>query len=179
MTPRALRITLGLILSVTGCVTRATRSPLATTRFAELGERAVVPSVEAACSPPVGWTMQPLKDSKNHTHQVWLSPTGSTAYGVIRFSLPLPVGPDTVLYFFLREMRAAEGEARLLSKRRDSQLGGIRFVAEGGLYVVRTNLTTRGFRGWAVYAGTRRDRDISPSELSAAELAREMTETGG
>ena len=122
--------------------------------------------------------MDPLKQTKNHAHQVWVSPTGHTAYGVIRFSLPLPVGPDTVLWFFIREMRASEGEARLISKRRDPQLKGLRFVAEGGRYVVRANLTTRGLRGWAVYAGTRRDREILPSELSLAELAREKTETG-
>ena len=122
--------------------------------------------------------MEPLKQTKNHAHQVWVSPTGHTAYGIIRFTLPLPVGPDTVLWFFLREMRASEGEARLISKRRDAQLKGLRFVAEGGQYIVRSNLTTKGLRGWAVYAGTRRDREILPSELSLAELAREKTETG-
>lgn len=143
-----------------------------------LGGPTVVTAVEAACVPPLGWSARPLKESKNHTHQVWLSPTENTAYGVIRFPLPLPVGPDTVLYFFLREMRASEGEARLVSKQRDKQLKGLRFVAEGGLYVVRTNLTTRGFEGWAVYAGTRRGRAILPNELSLAELARENTQTG-
>ena len=51
-------------------------------------------------------------------------------------------------------------------------------VAEGGKYLVRTNLTTRGFRGWAVYAGTRRDRAIQQDELKVAELARENTEIG-
>ncbi len=143
-----------------------------------LSAQTVVPALEAACIPPLGWSARPLKASKNHIHQVWLSPTENTAYGVIRFSLPLPVGPDTVLYFFLREMRASEGEARLISKRRDNQLQGLRFVAEGGLYVVRTNLTTRGLRGWAVYAGTRRGRAILPNELSLAELARENTQIG-
>ncbi len=169
-----------LALAGIGCASgrppRLVESP--TTLPSGLGEPRVVPALEAACVPPLGWSARPLKASTNHIHQVWLSPTENTAYGVIRFSLPLPVGPDTVLYFFLREMRASEGEARLLSKRRDNQLKGLRFVAEGGLYVVRTNLTTRGFRGWAVYAGTRRGRAILPSELSLAELARENTQTG-
>jgi hypothetical protein len=138
----------------------------------------VVPALEASCVPPEGWAIQPIKEGKNHVHQLWLSPTGNTAYGVIRFALPFPVGPDTILWFFLREMREREGEARLISKRRDARLKGLRFVAEGGLYVVRTNLTTRGFRGWAVYAGTLRHRDILPNELNLAELARENTETG-
>jgi hypothetical protein len=168
-------LTLGSI--TLGCASPKATAPSAapSTLPSGLGERSFVPSVEAACAPPAEWSMRPLKQSKNHTHQVWLSPTGNTAYGVIRFSLPLPVGPDTVLYFFLREMRASEGEARLISKRKDSQLKGLRFVAEGGLYVVRTNLTTKGLRGWAVYAGTRRGHDILPNELSLAELARENT----
>lgn len=169
-----------LMLAASGCASKNASTPAAlpTTLPAGLSDYIVVPSVQAACVPPTQWSMEPLKETKNHTHQVWLSPTGSTAYGVIRFSLPLPVSPDTVLYFFLREMRNSEGEARLISKRRDAKLKGVRFVAEGGKYVVRTNLTTKGFRGWAVYAGTRRDRDILPKELVLAELARENTKTG-
>lgn len=159
------------IVSLTGCAARHTPSNRALPSTLPAG-------LAAACVPPRGWTMEPLKQTTRHAHQLWLSPTGHTAYGVIRFSLPLPVGPETVLWFFLREMRASEGEARLISKRRDSDLKGLRFVAEGGQYVVRTNLTTRGLRGWAVYAGTRRDRDILPSELALAELARENTKTG-
>ncbi|MGB7156837.1 MAG: hypothetical protein WBD40_02150 [Tepidisphaeraceae bacterium] len=136
----------------------------------------VVPALEVACVPPVGWSAQPPKESKNHVHRVWLSPTGNTAYGVIRFALPVPVGPDAALWGFLREMRRTEGEARLISKQRDAR--GLTFVAEGGLYMIRTNLTTRGFRGWAVYAGTLRGREIVHNELILAELARDHTETG-
>jgi hypothetical protein len=169
-----------IMVALTGCAAHkaSTARAFPATLPAGLSKRIVVPSVQAACAPPIGWSMEPLKQTKRHAHQIWLSPTESTAYGVIRFSLPLPVGPDTVLHFFLREMRASEGEARLISKRRDSELKGLRFVAEGGKYVVRANLTTRGFRGWAVYAGTVRDRDILPNELLLAELARENTETG-
>ena len=168
------------VFAMDGCAPRPAPQGVAlpTTRPGELGDRTIVASVNAACFPPLDWTMDPLKQTKNHVHQVWVSPTGNTAYGVIRFSLPLPVGPETVLWFFLREMRASEGAARLISKRRDPQLNGLRFVAEGGQYDVRANLTTRGLRGWAVYAGTRRDREILPKELFLAELAREKTETG-
>jgi hypothetical protein len=163
-----------------GCAScQAVPAPsLPTTQPSGLTDGVVVPSVEARCVPPIGWTMDPLKQTQNHAHQVWVSPTGHTAYGVIRFSLPLPLGPDTVLWFFIREMRASEGEARLISKRRDAKLKDFRFIAEGGRYIVRANLTTKSLRGWAVYAGTRRDREILPSELSLAELAREKTETG-
>ena len=172
-----------VLLGFTGVLGCASRQPVPTTAFpttqpSGLTDGTVVSSVNARCVPPIGWTMDPLKQTKNHAHQVWVSPTGNTAYGVIRFSLPLPLGPDTVLWFFLREMRASEGEARLISKRRDAKLKGLRFVAEGGRYVVRANLTTKSLRGWAVYAGTRRDREIPPNELSLAELAREKTETG-
>ena len=51
-----------------------------------------VDSVQADCVPPAGWTAEPLKQSPRHTHQIWISPTKHTAYGVIHFSLPLPAG---------------------------------------------------------------------------------------
>ena len=174
-----IRAALGfLLLIATGCASRGASVSGAATRPTGLAHPIYVDAVEAACVPPSGWLMRPLKQGSNFAHQIWVSPGGDTAYGVIRFSLPLPVGPETVLFFFLREMRASEGEARLVSKQRDAQLKGLRFVAEGGKYFTRTNLTTRGFRGWAVYAGTLRDRPILHNELSAAELARENTETG-
>jgi hypothetical protein len=136
-------------------------------------------TVEALVVPPVGWIAQPLKHSSRHDHQIWLSPSGSTAYGVIRFKLPLPLSPEAVLKMgFLPEMKRTEGAATLISSERDPSLPGIRFVAEGGKHVVRTNLITRGFKGWAVYAGTMRDRPEVPDELALAELAREQTAVG-
>jgi hypothetical protein len=132
-------------------------------------------SVDAVVVPPLGWEAEPLKASKDHAHQVWLSPSGHTAYGVIQFDMPWSVGNDWALWGFLREMRKTEGEARLITKLRDPDLPGIRFEAEGGQYRLRTNLLTRGRRGWAVYAGTRRDHDVVPDELDLAERAREQT----
>jgi hypothetical protein len=78
----------------------------------------------------------------------------------------------------MNEMRRTEGEATLLSKQWDQSLPGLRFVAQGGRYVVRTNLTVRGFHGWACYAGTLRDDPIVPDELAQAEEAREHTTFG-
>ena len=121
---------------------------------------------------------QQLPGGARHTHQVWQSPTGSTAYGVIHFRLPFPLGHELLLWAFMNEMRRDQGEARLLEKRWDANLGGIRFVTEGGLYRVRTNLMVRGFDGWAVYAGTLRSGPIRPDELALAERAREYTEVG-
>src|SRR5258707_193625 len=46
-----------------------------------------VTSVDAVVAPPVGWKPDELKSSEQHTHQVWLSPTGKTAYGIIHFGL--------------------------------------------------------------------------------------------
>ena len=60
----------------------------------------------------------------------------------------------------------------------DRKLGGIRFVADGGRYTIRTNLLTRGWRGWAVYAGTLRGHEIIQQELDQAEVARERTGLG-
>lgn len=135
--------------------------------------------VEATVTPPAGWRAEPLKSSGKHNHQVWISPSGDTAYGVIRFKMPLPVGPDLALRLgILPEMRRTEGEARLISSQRDPDLPGLRFVAEGGLYRLRSNLITRGWRGWVIYAGTLRAKEIVPNELALAELAREHTAVG-
>jgi len=136
---------------------------------------APVESVDALCAPPIGWRVEPLKSSPKHAHQVWLSPTGKSAYGVIRMTLPLPVGSDLVLWAFMREMKKSEGEATLLSKEKDPELPGIRFVAEGGLYKMRTNLLVHGRHAWAVYAGTLRSETEMPEELELAERAREHT----
>src|SRR5437016_5888202 len=84
--------------------------------------------VQAMVTPPIGWTPQPLKFSDRHTHQIWLSPTGDTAFGAIRFKLPLPVGPRLLLSRFLYEMRRVEGASTLISKEDDPELPGIRFV---------------------------------------------------
>jgi hypothetical protein len=132
--------------------------------------------VEAIVTPPLGWRTEPLKSSPRHNHQVWISPSGNTAYGVIRFKLPMPIGPEMFLHLgFLPQMKKTEGEAHLVSSQRDPSLPGLRFVADGGLYRLRTNLITRGSKGWAVYAGTLRAKDIVPDELVLAELAREHT----
>ena len=136
-------------------------------------------ALEAVVVPPAGWNPDPMKRTGNHAHQAWISPSGRTAYGVIRMNLPLPfIGPDLVLPRFIEEMRDTEGEAKLLSRRNDSRLPGIRFVAEGGQYRLRTNLMTRGFRAWAVYAGTLRAEPEMPDELAIAEAAREATRIG-
>ena len=135
--------------------------------------------VEATVVPPAGWRAEPLKTSSRHNHQVWISPSGNTAYGIIRFSMPLPVGPDLALtHGFLPELKKAEGVATLISSERDPKLPGIRFIAEGKKYHLRSNLITRGWRGWAIYAGTLLEKEIVPDELALAELARDHTTVG-
>lgn len=147
--------------------------------FGGLDTPAPLEAVEAVVSPPLGWKPDPLKASDRHNHQAWISPSGNTAYGIIRFKMPLPIGAELALrHGFLPEMKRSEGEARLISSERDPGLPGIRFIAEGGLYRLRTNMITRGWRGWAVYAGTLRKAEIVPDELALAELAREHTTVG-
>src|SRR5690606_6947596 len=111
---------------------------------------------------------------------VWLSPTGRTAYGVIHFALPgiaevFAIPYDWVLKGYLDEMRKDQGEAILLSKERDPDLPGLRFIAEGGLYRTYTNLIVAGSNGWAIYAGVLRGQPVLPDELKLAEHAREQT----
>jgi hypothetical protein len=136
------------------------------------------PDVVAVCDPPIGWKPQPLKITAKHVHAVWLSPTGATAYGVIYFKMPLPVGPDLALSGFLNQMKKTEGDVVLLSRRDDASLPGIRFEAEGGIYNIRANLIVNGWEGWSVYVGTRRARKVIPNELDIAVRAREHTHVG-
>ncbi len=132
--------------------------------------------VMAIVMPPRGWRIEPLKSSSSHKHQVWVSPTGDTAYGVIHFHMPLPVGENFALYGFIKQMKDTEGDATLVSQEGDDKLPGIRFVAEGGIYRIRANLIVDGFDGWAIYAGTLRGRPDNVAELLLAQKAREQTQ---
>lgn len=143
-----------------------------------LSEGRIDPEVEAWVVPPVGWELDPPKVTGQHIHKTWLSPTRDTAYGVILFKLPIPIGYDLALWGFMREMRRSEGEAVLLDKLLDSDLPGMRFEAEGGRYHIRAWLTTSGFRGWCAYAGTLRGQEVRESELRQAIAAREKTRFG-
>ena len=139
------------------------------------------PALQVLSPLPAGWMSDPPKHTSEHDHQAWLSPTGRTAYGVIAFRhwlLPL-ANDQMVLDRFLQTMRESEGEGRLVGKpQADPKLGGLRFTAEGGQYVVRGNLVTRGARGWVVYAGTLRNQPVMPDELELAVRARENTILG-
>jgi hypothetical protein len=165
--------------SVTGCRTAPTSTyPTTAIAVQGLNPPIAIDAVQAVCDPPLQWKLDPPKRSATHTHLVWISPSGRTAYGVIYFHLPLPVGHDLALWGFLDQMRASEGEATLIKKNWDPNLGALRFVAEGGQYTVRTNLFVRGFSGWAVYAGTLRAFPVNQAELELAERAREATLIG-
>lgn len=145
----------------------------------EIAEPESAPEVDALVTPPSGWAADPIKSSDQHKHQVWKSPSGKTAYGIIHFSLPLPVPATWVLDPFLTEMKKSEGEANLIGPPlRDDALPGVRFTVEGGGYRMRINLICKGFRGWAVYAGTLRNQEEAPEELHLAEVARDKTQVG-
>jgi len=134
--------------------------------------------IQAMVTPPIGWTPLPLKFSDRHMHQIWLSPTGDTAYGAIRFKLPWPIGPRLLLGRFLSEMKRVELSGTLISKEDDPELPGIRFVAQSDIHKVRVNLMTYGFRGWAFYAGTNVGQADNEAELKLAERAREASSPG-
>jgi hypothetical protein len=144
-----------------------------------------VSSVEAAAPVPVGWKAEPLKVQPRSKHQVWISPSGSTAFGVLNvqhFLMPL-ASDRRVMDEFLKGMKQTEGEAKLLEgPKEDASLcggiGGLRFVAEGGKYTVRANLVSRGTRAWIVYAGTERGKPFDTQELGRAEEARDRTVVG-
>ena len=148
------------------------------TRSGPLAGPAFDPNVNAVCAAPAGWKSQPLVSMPDHADQVWLSPTGATAYGVIHFVMPFPVGVNFALSQFLDHMRKDKGEATLLAHRNDPTLPGIRFVAEDQTHVIHANLLVAGWEGWAVYAGTLRNAPINQEELDIAEGAREHTRVG-
>jgi hypothetical protein len=153
----------------------ATPEVIALARESGLSRPAANLDVMALVMPPVGWRKDALKSTAKHKHQVWVSPTGDTAYGVIHFQMPLPVGNGLALMGFISQMKDTAGDATLVSQENDDKLPGIRFVAEGGRYRIRANLITSGFEGWAIYAGTLRGRANNDAELLLAQKAREQT----
>ena len=169
-----------LVAAASCCPAPVQPAPVPSTRPVSAGLPAPVadPLLFAIVVPPIGWKPDPPKVSDNHRHQVWISPHKSTAYGIIVFKLPIPAGPGLALWGVMREMKKSEGEANLIDRHDDPALPGIRFVAEGGRYVVHGNLTTDGLRGWVVYAGTLRARPADEPELKLAEQAREATRVG-
>jgi hypothetical protein len=144
-----------------------------------------ISTVEAAAPVPLGWKAEALKVQPRSKHQVWISPSGSTAFGVLNvqhFLMPL-ASDRMVMEEFLKGMKQTEGEAKLLEGPKEDRslgggIGGLRFVAEGGKYTVRANLVSRGTRAWIVYAGTERGKPFDLEELSRAEEARDRTVVG-
>lgn len=170
------------LTGLAGCRSSTPSTYLASTQpsppLETLTDSAHNPDVRAWVAVPVAWRPEPLKATPKHKHQVWLSPTGDTAYGVIRFELPLPLPVELVIVGFISEMRRDQGEAKLLYSQSDKSLPGLRFACEGGRYRLRGNMTVKGAGGWVVYAGTLRAREENPAELATAELAREQTRLG-
>ena len=180
---------LAATLAAVGCGGRSTLRESerpATRAVADLGEGYFEERVESFVVPPTGWVLDKEKVEPDNAHLVWLSPTGDTAYGMIFFEAPafiswLPKGSylhGKVLDAFMDEFRKDQGEGVLLSKQWDDKQDAMRFVAEGGLYKIRPILRVRGRNGWAVYAGTLRERDENPEELAIATKAREVTRVG-
>jgi hypothetical protein len=126
----------------------------------------------------LAWQPKPLEHFPRSVQRVWVSPTGRTAYGVIHVRLPLPVGPDFVLWRFIADMREMEGDGRLISRERSGGGGEVRFVAENSRYRFNARLHTAGRNAWIIYAGVVRDEPPDAGEFSLAEAARDATVPG-
>jgi hypothetical protein len=133
------------------------------------------PELRVRFRAPAGWCEDPVRVDRNSRQRVWISPTGDTAFGIIRFDLPVPVGHDLALWGFLRTMRRDDGQADLVEKRWDEQRQVLRFVVEGKTYRLRALLHVRSFGGWSVYAGSLRERPENLAEIEQAEQSRERT----
>jgi hypothetical protein len=168
----AIFLLLGTVL-VGGCRAKQT---VDLTPPATQASRPPDPDLNATVEPPVGWMTQPDRSDARSFHRTWISPTGDTAFGVVSFRMPLPVGHDLAMrYGFLKEMKRETGEATLIDSRWDAARGALRFVVEGGLYRVRVDFFVKGMRGWAFYAGTLRERATNEVELLQAEQARDAS----
>jgi hypothetical protein len=137
-----------------------------------------IDELDATVDPPPGWILERSDDTARYVQRVWVSPTGRTSYGVIRFNLPLPLGKEIALEGFLAQMRESEGEARLIEKHRDRAQDRLIFAAEGGRYRLDGIIVTRGFHGWVVYSGVLRNSPLALDELESAVHARENTRLG-
>jgi hypothetical protein len=135
-----------------------------------------VDELDALCDPPAGWRVERHDQTAQYNQNVWVSPSGYTSYGVVRFKLPLPVGDDLALAGFVSQMRQSEGWARLVRKQR--QDGHLAFIAEGGRYHVDGIIVTSALHGWVVYAGTLQNSPVALDELELAVHARENTALG-
>jgi hypothetical protein len=177
------------LLAGAGCANRVARhasiepTTRPTTQEAERIMQALAdpewdPDLQALIAPPLGWQPSVMPNQLNAIHYLWISPSGKTAYGVIRFSLPFPAPYEPVLWVFLREIRKKEGHAALLAKSYTPGRRSMSFTVEGGRYTIRTTLVLRGLSGWMTYAGTLREHPVEPGELQVAETARDKTEVG-
>lgn len=172
-----------LALAGTGCHSFPDyKPPAAATQplsGAQLSAAQSLTAVDAVVTPPVGWVQEETKSSSDHVHLSWKSPSGKTNFGVIYFSLPLPLPANWIFDRYIGAMKESEGEAKVIEgPLNDSSLPGVRFTVETGPYRMRTNLICKGFHGWSVYAGTLRDQPEVPDELAAAERARDHTKPG-
>jgi hypothetical protein len=168
-------VCMGWIVMLAGCGGKAISPPTPPPDLEQmLADPLPSDELNAVCRPPAGWTPKPVAQLPRSIQRVWVSPSGRTAYGVIRIHLPFPVGSDLVLWAFMNQMRQTEGEARLLGRRKDPP--GLRFVAEGRDHRLRARLRTSGLSAWVVYAGTLRAQEESAAELKLAELARDVTQ---
>ncbi len=125
--------------------------------------------------PPAGFTPKPLEQDETSTQQVWVSSSKATAYGIVRFSLPLPVGPGFALPGFIAETAKKQGPTKLLASKAHPRSGGVEFTADLPLYHMRGILWTKGFTGWVVYASTDRSMPVDADDLAAALAARDAT----
>jgi hypothetical protein len=158
------------LVGATGC--RSTPKPPAS-QPALAPNQVRLEKLDLVVTPPAGWQRDADKVGDRSTTVVYVSPTGQTAFGVIAFKLPFPVGHDWALWGFLQNMKKSEGRADLVEKKWDESMSALRFIAEGGRFKVRTNLFVRGTQGWAAFAGTKAGEAENPAELKEAETARD------
>jgi hypothetical protein len=167
-------------LAAGGCGAKPAVAPSAPATLPSLLEAGVFdPQLRATVHPPAGWREAEPRVSSNSHQRIWISPSGDTALGVIRFELPLPLGHDLALWGFVQTMRREDGRAELLGKRWDDAKQAMRFEVDGQQYRLDAWMRVQGSAGWCGYVGVLREKPANVAEVEVATEAREAVQIAG
>ncbi len=141
--------------------------------FSGLGPARPIGGVGVTAAVPRTWQLTPAQTGGMFTHVQWRSPTHSTAVGVARVRMPLPLSAKAVIWLAKTQYNNARAEkpgassdadpkhrvpggpGRLLKQWTDP-VGREWVELENDRYHVKGYVFTSGFDAWVVYSGYRR-----------------------
>lgn len=133
--------------------------------FSGLKAPEVAEAVRVQASTPASWSLHAVERRALYTHQQWKSASAKTAVGVIYARLPLPLGPDTLLWLGRQQYAKQGSDGRQIANWTDA-LGRRWFEAETDKYHTRGYAIVTGLDAWIVYMGYRIDTSPEPADIS-------------